>query len=77
MKEHSEKIEALDGLDSLEELHEDPSVHYTRRCPGGTKAVNRTCVAKGAPVNQPLHSNLSLALSQLRDRVIGRKGRAK
>ena len=77
MKQHNEKLEALEELDNEEEL---PDAHLRRKgrggCRLGLKAVNGTCVLKETPVSVTLHNNLSLALNKLRDRLLARGGQA-
>ena len=72
-KQHNEKLEALEELDKEEEL---PDAHLRvkgrGRCRPGLKSVRGTCVVKEAPVALTLHSNLSLALNKLRDKLLTR-----
>ena len=69
MKQHNEKLEAL------EELDKDPTVWLDTRCRSGTKLVKGTCVVKEAPVTVALHKNISQGLSKLRDRLLEQRGR--
>ena len=78
MKQNNEKLEALEELDKEEEL---PDAHLRKAagrggCRPGLKAVNGTCLAKETPVTLELHTNLSLALNKLRDRLLARGGKA-
>ena len=75
MKQHNEKLEALEQLDNEKEL---PDAHLRvkgrGRCRPGLKAVNGTCVAKETPVTVTLQNNVSSALDKLRGRLLDRRG---
>ena len=75
MKEHNEKLEALEQLDQEEER---PDAHLRvkgrGRCRPGLKSVNGTCVLKGAPVSTSLNNSISEGLSKLRNRLLNRRG---
>jgi hypothetical protein len=75
VKQHNEKLEALEQLDNEEEL---PDAHLRvkgrGRCRPGLKAVNGTCVVKETPVNVTLLPNVSEALNKLQNRLLNRRG---
>ena len=75
MKQHNEKLEALELIDKEKEL---PDAHLRvkgrGRCRPGLKAVNRTCVAKETHVTVALPTSVSLALNKLRGRLLNRRG---
>jgi hypothetical protein len=69
VKQHNEKLEAL------EELDKDPTVWLDTRCRSGAKSFKGICVMKEAPVTVALHNNISQGLSKLRDRLLEQRGR--
>jgi hypothetical protein len=75
VKQHNEKLEALEQLDKEVER---PDAHLRvkgrGRCRPGLKAVNGTCVVKEVPVAVELHTNVSLALNKLRERLLNSRG---
>jgi hypothetical protein len=75
VKQHNEKLEALEQLDNEEER---PDAHLRvkgrGRCRPGLKAVNGTCVGKEAPITLTLLPNVSEALNKLQNRLLNRRG---
>jgi hypothetical protein len=67
-----ELVDALDDLDTLDELHNDPTVNYRRRCPAGTKAVGAACIGKEEPVAVNLPAAMQEAVSAVRNRLMAR-----
>lgn len=75
MKEHNEKLEALEQLDGEEaRLDAHLRVKGRGRCRPGLKSVNGTCVLKGVPVSASLNDSLSEGLNKLRSRLLNRRG---
>jgi hypothetical protein len=76
MKQHNEKLEALELIDKEEEL---PDAHLRTGagrggCRPGLKAVKGTCVHKDTPINITLDNSISVALNKVRDRLLNRQG---
>ncbi len=71
-----ELVDALDDLDTLDELNDDPTVNYRRRCPAGSKSYYATCVRDTLAVRAKLKDSICKSLSQVRARVMNRGGAA-
>lgn len=75
MKEHNEKLEALDQIDEEEERADAHlRVKGRGRCRPGLKSVNGTCVRKEAAVSASLNDSISEGLNKLRNRLLNRRG---